>query len=391
MPAPKRKIHKREFVTTLEGRLKEKDPLIQVILGPRQVGKTTGVESLSGFKNQIYYATADDALTHSENWIAEQWQNALSLRPNPILIIDEIQKILHWSDRIKALWDSASRKKAKLKLVLLGSSSLSLSEGIEESLAGRFEVIPAPHWGFEESRKALQYTLDEYLLFGGYPGAARFKKNFGRWQNYLKSSIIDAVINKDILRRRTVKNPALFRQCFELLSSYPAQEVSYNKLLGQLQEKGNIDLVKHYIELFEGAFLFKTLQKYSGSFLVQKSSSPKVLPLCPSLYSYKVGPNDLEDPEIRGRVFEACVGSELSRLPGSLFYWRDGNFEVDFIYTRGTQLIAIEVKSGRRKRGSGLTEFLKRYPKAEQVFISPENFEEFSKNPSDFLGRLVNY
>jgi predicted AAA+ superfamily ATPase len=376
---------KRSFVTLLEGRLAEPRPLIQVILGPRQVGKTTGVGMISGFKGRIHYVSADEALIHHPEWILEQWQISLQLHRDPILIIDEIQKVINWSETIKGLWDAARRKKTKIKLVLLGSSSLSLNTGLDESLAGRFELISATHWNFEESRIGLGYHLEDYLVFGGYPEAAQFKDNFDRWQSYLKSSIIESVIGKDILRQRTVRKPALFRQAFEILASYPAQEISYTKLLGQLQEKGNVELVKHYIELFEMAFLFKSLQKYSGSSIAQKSSSPKILPMCPSLYSFQLGPQDILNPEIKGRIFEAAVGVELLKLPGTLFYWRDGKFEVDFIYVRGSQVLAIEVKSGRKKMTSGMSEFVKRNPKAKPIFINPDNFLDLSKNPQKFI------
>lgn len=377
--------YKRQFVTLLESRLRESSPLIQAILGPRQVGKTTGIEMLLDALDGTYYVTADDALFHNQEWIAEQWQRALQAHPKPILIIDEIQKIMHWSEVIKSLWDSAKRKKIPIKLVLLGSSSLNLSQGLDESLAGRFEIIPVAHWGYEESRIAFDYNLEDYMIYGGYPAAARFTKNFDRWQAYLKGSIIESVISKDILRQRTVRNPALFRQSFEIIAAYPAQEISYNKLLGQLQERGNIDLVKHYIELFEGAFLFKTLEKFSGSIQVKKSSSPKILPLCPSLYTFQMGSNDLENPDVRGRLFEACVGGELAQLPGELMYWRDGKYEVDYIYKRGKELIAIEVKSGYKKSTLGMTEFIKRNPIAKKLFISFENFSQFAKAPEKFL------
>ena len=361
-----------------------------MILGPRKVGKTTGIGQLSGFKNSLHYASADEALNQPPEWITEHWQAAKLASRTPILVIDEIQKVTHWSERIKALWDSEQKNKSNFKLVLLGSSSLDIGSGLDESLTGRFEVIPAHHWNFTESVIQFGYTLDEFLLIGGYPAAARFKGNVRRWQSYLKNSIIETVIGKDILRYGGVRKPALFRQTFELLSHYPAQEISYNKLLGQLQESGNVDLVKHYIELFEGAFLFKSIHKFSGSVIRQRSSSPKIFPLCPALYGYRHGSKEFIDPETRGRVFEAAVGSELAKLPGELFYWRDkGTAEVDYVYQYGRDLLAIEVKSGRRKNSHGIQEFLRQYPQAKPVFVTQENFPAFSKDVEKFLKRII--
>lgn len=381
------KLLKRAFVKVLEDRLNESTLLIQVILGPRQVGKTTGVQMLDSFAEDIHYASADDALSLSADWINEQWQAAKLKSKTPILIIDEIQKVEHWSERIKALWDAEKRKKGNLKLVLLGSSSLHLHTGLDESLAGRFEVIRVHHWSFAESHEQFGFTLNEYLQFGGYPESAQFKNDYRRWQVYLKSSIIESVVGKDILRQSGVRKPGLFRQTFEILAAYPAQEVSYTKLLGQLQEKGNTDLVKHYIELYEAAYLFKAIPKYSASVMRQKTSSPKIIPLCPALYSYRSGKSDLESSELKGHIFEAAVGAELTKLPGELFYWK-GKAELDFVYVYEKQILAIEIKSGRKKSAKGLDEFTSLYPKSKQLFITPENFLQFSKDPEGFLQKL---
>jgi len=380
----------RQMVKTLSDRLREKSPLIQVLLGPRQVGKTTAVEQcIEKFPN-THYATADENLAPSPEWIDEHWQIALQKSKHPILVIDEVQKVLSWSDRIKGLWDKERKRGSNFKLVLLGSSSLSLSQGLEDSLTGRFELIQMPHWSYFESAKCFNYSIEDYLVFGGYPKAADFKDNYRRWQTYLQSSIIETVIGKDILRHAVVRKPGLFRQTFEVLSNYPAQEISYNKILGQLQESGNVDLVKYYISLFAGAFLFRAIEKFSGSVITKKGSSPKILPLAPSLYSYQMGPRDLTDPEIFGRVFECAVGSDLSRLPGQLFYWREGGLlEVDFIYQDGKTVYAIEVKSGRKKSTRGIEAFRKKYAKTRYIIITRENYYDFSKDTEIFLERYA--
>jgi predicted AAA+ superfamily ATPase len=275
-------------------------------------------------------------------------------------------------------------------LVLLGSSSLDIQRGLDESLAGRFELVPVPHWSFAESHRHFGFDLDEYLAFGGYPEAARFRADPRRWRDYLLNSIIDSVVGKDILRNHTVRKPALFRQCFELLCALPAQEISYNKLLGQLQEGGNVELVKYYIELFEGAFLLRSLPKFTGSIVRQKASSPKILPLCPALSSAVLG-NAVDDGgATRGRLFEAAVGAMLLQLPGTLSYWREKNgLEVDFVCQLGKDLIACEVKSGRKKNTRGLDAFLQAYPKARTLFITPQNFAAFSKAPETFIERVL--
>lgn len=373
----------RSFVKHLLGRLRETEPLIQVLTGPRQVGKTTGVRQLlQRIEIPFRYANADDLLVSDRSWLLEQWQNAQALSDGALLVVDEIQKVPNWAESIKALWDAHPHR---LRVLLLGSSALQLQSGLTESLAGRFELTRIPHWSFAELRDAFGYDLNRYLTYGGYPGAASFERDYDRWYAYMKESIIEAVIGKDILMSHKVANPALFRQAFEILCHYPAQEISYTKLLGQLQDRGNTDLVKHYIALYGGAFLIRDLQNYSAKEWLVRSSSPKMLPACPALYTMATGRVDGMDAGHRGRVFELAVGAQLSHLPGELFYWRERQAEVDYILKYRGRLFAVEVKSGRKKSARGLEAFLKKFPEACAMIVTPENFERFSESPAEFL------
>ena len=376
----------RRFVKRIEERLQEQQPLIQVLIGPRQVGKTTGIKQLIERINMpACYANADDVLVSDRNWLLEQWQKALRLGHGTLLVIDEIQKIPNWAESIKAQWDA---EPGRLKVLLLGSSALQLHGGLSESLAGRHELTRVYHWSYAELRDAFGYDLPRYLAYGGYPGAVPFEADPDRWYAYMKESIVEAVIGKDILQNRKVANPALFRQAFEILCHYPAQEISYTKLLGQLQERGNTDLVKYYLELYGGAFLIYSVLKYSAKAWLARSSSPKMLPACPALYTMANGPIELGDAEHRGRVFELAVGAELMQLPGELCYWREKQAEVDFIYNYQGRLYAIEVKSGRKKSSKGLGLFQAKFPNALCVIVTPENFSEFSDGPAQFLAKL---
>lgn len=381
------KVYERSFVAQLEQRLSAGQPLIQVLAGPRQVGKTTGIQQLlSRYPNATHYANADDLLTTDRTWLMEQWQKASLSGKKTLLVIDEIQKVPNWSETIKSLWDRAPKE---LRVIILGSSSLQLQKGLTESLAGRFELIRTHQWTYDELKRAFKYDLNRYLTYGGYPGAVAYENEFNRWYAYLKDSIIEAVVGKDILLNHKVGNPALFRQAFEILCRYPAQEISYTKLLGQLQAKGNTDLVKYYIELYSGAFLIHPLEKYSTKSYLTRASSPKILVSCPALYTMHEGPQVLADPEKRGRIFEAAVGTQLLQLPGNLYYWREKQEEVDFIYKYQGLLYAVEVKSGRRKLSPGLKTFMEKFPKARPVIITPDNFACFSENPRKFLDTIA--
>lgn len=379
------KLKNLPFISGLDGSLSRKDGLINVIIGPRQVGKTTTtlIYLEDKFKEKYLYFSADGVFQKGHEWLLEKWQMATSL--NKILVIDEIQKIENWSEIIKEFWDKSKIQNTEIQLILLGSSSLHIQKGLTESLAGRYLLFPAYHWNYFESNKAYGLTFSEYLKFGGYPGSYNFIKN-DQWSNYITNSIISTVIEKDILLFNNIKSPALFRQAFSIIISYPAQEISYTKLLGQIQDRGNVELVKNYLRLYEGAFLIKLLEKYSKKKIKTKTSSPKILPLAPALY-YSMTLSDYEKDEY-GHVFEALVGASLNRTGYNLYYWREGNDEVDFILEKGKNVYAIEVKSGRNKRANGLIKFQKEYPKAKNVIITMENYFEFEKNPMEFLEKV---
>lgn len=375
------------FKGVVESRLAEATPLIQVIMGPRQVGKTTAMQQVTDAlpKSTLFHFASADAVFNSDwSWVERQWLTAKTMGPAAILILDEIQKIENWSEIIKKLWDESVQSRSPIKVLLLGSSSLALQTGLSESLSGRFELIRAYHWNFLESREAFGYSLDDYLCFGGYPGANPFKNDVNRWLEFLRSSIVETVLEKDISRLRRIARPALFRQVFELLCTYPAAELSLRKLVGQLQDPGSIETIKHYIELMEGAFLVKTLQKYSTNPIQKKSSPLKILPLCPALCTFARGEVSIGLEE-RGRLFELIVGCDLLRLPGELFYWRSDQWEVDYVYKVGRSVTAIEVKSGRRKSPHGLIKFKALFESAAVLMITPENYLEFTSNPGAYI------
>jgi len=373
----------RDFTKILIERFSSQCEKIQVILGPRQVGKTTGVLEFSKNNNRSLYFSADGILSGQERWLESCFKQAV--REDKILIVDEIQKIEKWSEVVKRIWDEYKKDQIRIECILLGSSSLELNRGLTESLLGRYELINVPHWSYSESRELSGFTLDEYLVYGGYPGSYEFKDDFERWSKYLTSSIVENVITKDILLYQSVKNVSLFKQAFDIISHYPSHEISYNKLLGQIQDRGNIDLVKHYLDLYKGAFLIDVLDKYSTKPLKRKVSSPKILHRCPAFYGRLLGQRIINESDIKGHAFETVIGNILKNTFGELFYWREGNFEVDFVIKYLGIEYGIEVKSGRRKNEKSRDKFLKSFPEAKYIWITLNDFEEFEKDPKKFL------
>jgi len=370
------------YIKVLQSRLDSNSGLVQVLLGPRQVGKTTTLLKLIDefYPEDSIYISADKVFNADPNWLLEHWQEAQ--RKNKILFVDEIQKSYNWSETIKSLYDESKKTRQQVRCVLLGSSSLDIQKGLSESLTGRFQITYAYHWNLQESSSGYGLSFDDYVKYGGYPGSYKFVKTKD-WVDYVKNSIISTVIEKDILQYNTVKNPALFKQAFEILIFYPAQEISYTKLLGQLQEKGNVEIIKYYLSMFEGAFLIKSLEKFSNKSFKTKSSSPKILPMAPCLYHLQI--RDAYSSEELGRVFELIVGAQLVRTGEEIFYWREGKYEVDFVLKSGRKIYAIEVKSGRKKTSLGLSQFKKQFPNSKIIIINRENYSEFESDPMTFL------
>jgi predicted AAA+ superfamily ATPase len=370
-------MHKRKIVEQLIGRMKEKRRFIQVVVGPRQTGKTTAVmQTLESLSVPCHYISADDPVLVSPEWLRNEWTAARFLQKQSggeiVLAIDEVQKIPAWSSMVKLLWDEDTRKKIPVKLILSGSSSLLIQKGLNESMVGRFEVLFCPHWNYRECRKAFGYTLDNFLFFGGYPGAAALKDDIDRWARYMGSSIVEPVISKDVLQMEEVRKPALLRSLFTLGASYSAQELSYTKILGQMHDAGNTVTIAHYLDLLGKANILCGLPKYSANKIRVTQSSPRLMVYDTSLLIWAAGAsrkNFLEMPDYRGRLVESAVGSYLlargTEEGFSVYWWREREKEVDFVIEKGISVLtAIEVKSGIVKHTGGSLEFKKLYPHA---------------------------
>ena len=373
----------RAIVTQLVERLNEPRKFMQIVIGPRQTGKTTAVmQALEKLKYPQHFVSADDPNIVSAEWLRNEWEQARNLAQTgeAIFVIDEIQKVSGWPSMVKLLWDEDSRLHIPLKVILTGSSSLLLQKGLSESLMGRFEILYSPHWSYGECKEAFGYSLEEFLFFGGYPGAAALIKDEARWARYIGASIIEPTISQDVLQMEEVRKPALLRALFMLGSMYSAQELSFTKMLGQLQDAGNTVTLAHYLELLGKANMLTGLQNYSGSQLRIRKSSPRFMVFDTSLLTYADGANRrrlLENPTDRGRLVESAVGAYLlarGKEEGfEVYWWRERDNEVDFVLCKGSRLTAIEVKSGRVKNTGGSMEFKRLYPHALALIVGSAN------------------
>ena len=338
-------------------RLAEPRRFIQVVAGPRQVGKTTLVQQVcEAIGMPVQYASADEPTLRGQEWLAQQWETARLKHGSQgaILVLDEVQKVAGWSEAVKRLWDEDARKKVTLKVVLLGSSPLLMQRGLSESLAGRFEVLHLPHWSALEMHQAFGWSVQQSIFYGGYPGAAPLIAEHDRWVRYVRDALIEPTLARDVLLLSRVDKPALLRRLFELGCRYSGQILSYTKMIGQLQDAGNTTTLAHYLELLSAAGMLTGIPKYAGEVVHSRGSSPKLQVLDTALFSALAGyrlEEALADREHWGRLTESAVGAHLANAAAAgkfeLFYWRERNREVDFVVRAGRKLIAVEVKSGR--------------------------------------------
>ncbi len=385
----------RQAAITLAARLAEPRRFMQVVAGARQVGKTTLVQQVTdALTLPVRTASADEPTLKGTDWIAQQWDAArlaTSDNAGAVLVLDEIQKIPGWSDTVKRLWDEDTRTRRPLHVVLLGSAPLLIAQGLADSLAGRFEIIPLSHWSFDEMHSAFGYTLDQYLFYGGYPGAAPLIGEPTRWARYVAHSLVETSISRDVLLLTRVDKPALLRRLFELACRYSGQILSYTKMLGQLQDAGNTTTLAHYLDLLAGAGMVCGLQKYAGDVARSRGSSPKLQVLNTALMTVSSGITLDEaraDREFWGRLVESAVGAHLAnaamRGECTVHYWRERNHEVDFVVQAGRTLTAIEVKSGRAPQAhAGTAAFVQAFQPTRTLMVGGDGIalEEFLMKP----------
>ena len=393
-----------------------------MMAGPRQVGKTTAVHQVLGVRvedSYSFYAVdsaeseppklfprsgalsemlTTDSTIRDKNWLVHVWQkariealnwqkkqreqNAFHHVERPfkpyVLALDEIQKIKDWSSVVKGLWDADRLNEMPLHVVILGSAPLLLQKGLNESLAGRFELLRVTHWSYSEMQEAFDFTLNEYIYFGGYPGPAALglTQDHPRWSAFIKSSLIESNIDKDILSLVKVEKPALLRQLFELGSRYSGQIVALTKLVGQLQDAGNTTTLTHYLQLLQHAGLIAGLHKYSAQKIRQRAAAPKLNVLNTAFQSVDSGLTFEEaqaDKSFWGRLVESAVGAHLLNTAGpsmEVSYWRKNSEEVDFVLHTGVKLCAIEVKSNNKFAApKGLDAFTRLNPKSTTLVV----------------------
>ncbi len=383
---------KRSQFQLLLDRMNEARMFIQVLAGPRQVGKSTLIgQVLEANPLPHYLYDADGVNENDTDWIRRVWESARAQmdtlgQTEAILVIDEVQKIKQWSEIVKREWDADTRRRRQLKVFLLGSSRLMLRKGLTESLAGRFELTRLGHWLPREMEEAFGWNLDDWIYYGGYPGSAHLINDGSRWRRYIKQSLVAPAIEKDVILTSNIYKPALMKQLFELGCSYSAEILSLTKALGQLQDAGNVTTLSAYLEILNQCNLLAGLQKYSNDEARRYQSIPKYQVYNNALltaYRGSTFEKDRTDPQKWGRWVESAVGAYLmdnaEEADYQVYYWRERSDEVDYILVRRGEVLALEVKSGRRGMNSGLPRFCENFHPRRALVVGTDGvpFEEF--------------
>lgn len=356
---------------------------MQIVMGPRQVGKSTLVGQFTeGVSVPFDFFAADGVNRFDSSWIPNKWQQVrmrmdIHSEQEHILIIDEVQKIRGWSEQVKKEWDEDSRSHRNLKVILLGSSRLLLQKGLEESLEGRFDTIKMGYWDWQEMHEAFGFSMDEYVYFGGFPGLAPDIQDEDRWRNLMEDSIISPILTRDILEIEEIRNPALLRQVFELACIESAKELSLTKMQGTMNS-GTVPTIKNYLDILNKSMIVQPLQNYSPSRVKEKQSVPK-MQVFNNAFRNRFGTFSFDearvDPAEWGRLVESAVGAHLANRAMTddyeLFYWRnERRQECDYVLRKGQALVAIEVKSGSVDKTVGFEKFKERFAdKVTAAFI----------------------
>lgn len=370
----------------LTERLDEPAPgRVQILTGPRQVGKThILLDSAARWRESALYLAADAPESSLPGWWELQWQRTLQMagRGKSVLFVDEAHYLPQWSPVIKSAIDEVYRKKLPLHIVITGSATLPLGSGAREAMTGRFERIELRQWNPRDLAEAFSLDRDEaiecFIRFGSFPGGMSLISDIPRWKAYIRDSIIDPAVGRDILMREQVRKPALLRQIFAVCTGHPSEILSLAKIAGALSDAGTLETIAHYLGLLEEAYLIASVRKYSAREVRRRSSPPKIVPLSNALTAASRSgdpPLPARDPAPWGRWVEnACIAFAIG-CGQKVHYWREEPLEVDFVLIGSWGKWAIEIKTGElgSRDMAGLLTFCRRWPEFRPLVLCEED------------------
>lgn len=360
-------------------KLKEEfdQPEICILLGPRQVGKTTLLRALEKYAAHSNLSTTFFDLEQPQvlaefnlppQDIIEKIQNA-----GKVIFIDEFQYLENASKIFKAIYDS----NAKIKLFCSGSSSLEIHRHLKESLAGRrilFRLYPLSYSEIKSQEK--DYSLNQYLCYGGMPALTQTSAE--KRKQVLLSELLSAYILKDVKSLVKEENVRAFNHLLYLLAQHQGSLLSLHSLANEINM--SFKAVNRYLDILEQTFVCFRVHSFSHNLGNELKKSSKA-------YLFDLGIRNavLRDfssaakRQDRGALLESFVFLKLQTMLGpnrELKFWRtkEGH-EVDFILLTNRVPLPIEVKSRMEKLEipAGLRRFLLRYPKTARALVVNEN------------------
>lgn len=370
-------------------RLSEQPPArVQVLTGPRQVGKTTMLLDIAERWGEFGVYLAGDAPEAAlPGWWEAQWRRVVDLarRGRALLLVDEVQYLPQWSRLIKSAIDEAYRLDLPLHVVISGSAALAVNTGARETMAGRFERLVLRQWTPRDMARAFGLEQDEaverYVRFGSFPGSTGIIDDLPRWRSYVRDSIMDPAIGRDLMALQPVRKPALLRQVYAVATGHPAEVISLQKIAGSLSESGTSETIAHYLQLLDEAYLVSALPKHSSKEIRRRASPPKLVALNNALLAAALSshpPTSADNPELWGRWVENAVIASAIAAGQTVHYWREEPNEVDAVCSGSWGNWAIEVKCGSytTKDLAGLLEFCRRYPEFRPLVVCTQGNED---------------
>ncbi|MHB9038444.1 MAG: ATP-binding protein [Armatimonadota bacterium] len=375
--------------TNLEKRLEESAPSrVQFLTGPRQVGKTSILLDISRrWNDSAIYLAADAPEAALPGWWEIQWRRAVELARarKAVLLLDEIQYLPNWSRLLKAAIDQVFREKLPMHIVATGSAALELGSGARETMAGRYERLVIRQWSARDLAEAFSLTeseaVDCFVRFGSFPGGMGLLSDVPRWKAYLRDSIIDPAVGRDLMMLESIRKPALLRQVFAVCTGHPSEIMSLAKIAGSITDAGTLETIAHYLSLLEEAYLVTASRKFSAREVRRRASSPKLVPLNNAfLAASRAGdpPTAQSLPDVWGRWVEnACLAFAIG-CEQTVSYWREEPLEVDAVIDGSWGKWAVEIKTGEYSSRdlAGLLEFHRRRPEYKPVVLCDEKHVE---------------
>jgi len=376
----------------LTERLAEPAPgRVQILTGPRQVGKTTILLEIEReWGEAAIYLAMDSPEAALSGWWEIQWRRATQLAASrkAVLLLDEAQYLPNWSRIVKSAIDQVYKEKLPLHIVVTGSTALELGSGFRESMAGRYERIVLRQWNAQDLAKAFsisrEQAVETVVRFGSFPGGMNVLPDAPRWKAYMRDSIIDPAIGRDILALESVRKPALLRQIFAVCVGHPSEILSLAKIAGAISDAGTLETIAHYLDLLDEAYLVSPVRKYSAREVRRRASPPKVLPLSNAFLaaaSMGAPPLPSADPINWGRWVEnACMAYGVG-CEQTVHYWREEPLEVDAVLSGSWGNWAVEIKTGEYTSRDliGLLEFCRRYPDHRPLVLCDEAHTDIAR------------